>query len=121
MHTAGPAKGHWKWDHLAAAMKTPAEALARYGRVVLAHLNERPDEGGPVYQVRDKRSWSSPQDSDPVVTGSRLSASSLLPLISAWMYTFSWLAVCRIVVLCADKGRGIHSQKRLVSPVITQC
>jgi len=52
MHTAGPAKGHWKWDHLTAAMKMSEEALARYGRVVLAHLNERPDEGGQVYQVR---------------------------------------------------------------------
>ena len=52
MHTAGPAKGHWKWDHLTAAMKMTEEALARYGRVVLAHLNERPDEGGQVFQVR---------------------------------------------------------------------
>ena len=51
MQTAGPAKGQWKWDHLSAAMKMSEEALGRYGRVVLAHLNERPDEGGPTFQV----------------------------------------------------------------------
>ncbi len=60
MQTAGPAKGQWKWDHLSAAMKMSEEALGRYGRVVLAHLNERPDEGGPTFQVLASATASGP-------------------------------------------------------------
>ena len=41
----------WRWHHFTAAMRMPEPVLARYGSLLLNHLNQ-PESESPTFPVR---------------------------------------------------------------------